>query len=93
MKTPMLAPAHDSRLCFPVLPRCSSHPYVGNQCRATAAVWLYAPDGEPVPGGWLCLEHGQAITGEYRAKLGEAWALRPLHLYKRSAFGPCAEIV
>lgn len=48
------------------------------QCRERAAFWIYAPDGEPVPGGHVCASHGAAIHNEYQEKLGEDWPLVPV---------------
>lgn len=71
---------HDPKLCFPIPPKCSS--YVGRtRCPNTATHRIYAPDGLPNPGGWVCGTHGQEITDEYKDKLDEAWTLKPLHRY------------
>lgn len=74
--------AHDPRLCFPALPQCSTEPYVGNRCRSTAELMLYAPgSGTPNPGGYVCRRCGYDVVSEYWEKLGERWTLRPLHKY------------
>ena len=79
----LVAPTHDSVLCFPILPQCQSyHTAAGtSRCKNLAVVKLYAPDGDPVPGGWECQECADAIIAEYHAKLGETWTTRPLHKY------------
>ena len=61
--------------------RCSHYNGVGigaDRCRADATHWLFDPDGEKNPGGWVCKAHGDAIVEEYAAKLGERWTLRPI---------------
>jgi hypothetical protein len=53
--------------------------YTGRtRCASPATHHVYAPDGAPVPGGWICLPHGTAIVEEYRLKLGERWTLQPV---------------
>lgn len=47
-------------------------------CQERARWWLYAPDGEPVPGGHYCDAHGTSIHDEYLTKLGEDWPLVPV---------------
>ena len=50
------------------------HPYDGrNRCPRPATGKLYAPDGEPVPGGRYCTECAGSIVSEYLEKLGEVW--------------------
>lgn len=58
--------------------RCSVDRFPGPRCEAKAAVWIYGPDNEPVPGGWVCRDCGERITSEYRTKLGEEWPLVPV---------------
>ena len=48
------------------------------RCKRNASVYLFAPDGTPNPGGWVCQEHGDAIVVEYHDKLGEIWTTRSL---------------
>lgn len=52
---------------------CSYWPRDGQRCAAPATRRLYAPDGEPVPGGCYCRDHAEAISAEYRQKLAEDW--------------------
>lgn len=73
--------AHDPKLCFPIPPTCSYQEHIHNRCRSEAEVRLYAPDGSPNPGGWLCRKHAYDIIREYQEKLGERWTIRPLHKY------------
>lgn len=49
-----------------------------DRCTDAATVWLCSPDGERVPGSWLCHYHAEAAIREYAAKLGEAWMARPI---------------
>ena len=56
--------------------RCAH--YQETRCRASAEVWLVAPDGEDNPGGHYCCAHAQAIIDEFLSKGGEAWTARPL---------------
>lgn len=49
-----------------------------HDCGRPAVWWIYAPDGESVPGGHYCDEHGRAIHDEYITKLGEDWPLVPV---------------
>ena len=69
---------------LPVMPatvRCSVYPGSGpnrRQCVSLAEVHMVAPDGEPVPGGWMCRPCGERIAAEYRSKLGEEWTLEPI---------------
>ena len=75
---------HNPRLCFPILPQCSTYFTVHNRCRDTSTVMLYAPDqpdDKPVPGGYLCADCAKRITDEYREKLKEEWPLKPIHQY------------
>lgn len=48
------------------------------QCNKPASWRLYAPDREPVPGGFYCLGHVNEIMGEYREKLNEEWYAIPV---------------
>lgn len=52
---------------------CSHWPRNGRRCEAEATRLLLAPDGKPVPGGFYCQAHAEAITAEYSEKLGEDW--------------------
>lgn len=53
--------------------RAEFHP-----CQERTVWWIYAPDGNPVPGGHLCDAHGREIHDEYLAKLDEDWPLVPV---------------
>ena len=66
-------------------PRCSH--YTGRErCTALSVVWIHAPGSPlPVPGCWVCREHGEAVITEYREKLGEEWTLQPLRLLETHA--------
>ena len=63
-----------------VLSRCThvagSPPNATRDCNEPATCRIHAPDGEPVPGGFLCRKHGHEIAREYRTKLGERWTIR-----------------
>ena len=48
------------------------------RCARKATIYLFDPDGQPNPGGWVCQEHGDETVAEYRDKLGEHWTYRPL---------------
>jgi hypothetical protein len=62
---------------FPYLPQCST--YLGrNRCTATATHWLIQDDGKPNPGGYVCLQHGEAIVSEFKNKLAEEWTLETI---------------
>lgn len=66
---------------LPVRPRCSHWPRDGwtlGRCSALAEFHIHAPNGAPVPGGFMCSEHGELVHHEYQQKLGEEWALVPL---------------
>jgi len=49
---------------------------LSGRCPAMATVTLVAPDAAPVPGGYYCSAHGQAVIDEYHKVLGEEWTLR-----------------
>ena len=69
------APPKGLRFAFP--PQC--YTWHGRaRCERRATVYLFAPDGTPNPGGWVCQEHADATVTEYRDKLGEHWTYRPL---------------
>jgi hypothetical protein len=67
--------------------RCSHWPRNGARCEAEATHWIYAPDGAPVPGCYVCEEHGTIAANEYREKLQEEWRLVPLEEHAR--LGAC----
>lgn len=66
----------------PSLYRCSFIPgfpgFCSERCTADATVWLYGPDAEPNPGGYLCEPHARQICREYLAGLGETWTYKPI---------------
>lgn len=64
----------------PYPPQCAHWPRRGAHCTETSVGWLMHPDGTPNPGGFMCLQHGQACVDEYREKLGEAWTFAPLRV-------------
>jgi len=66
----------DKCLHFVYPPQC--YTWQPSRCPRTATVYLFAPDGMPNPGGWVCQEHADATVAEYRDKLGEVWTTRPL---------------
>jgi len=66
-------------LRFAFQPRCS-HVGPSGRCQARATVYLHAPDGLPVPGGYECAPCAEAVIAEYRDKLGEEWSGKPLIL-------------
>lgn len=73
---------HDTRLCFPVPPTCSfTQDQSGVWCPEKADVLIFAPDEQPVPGGWMCMKHGQALVAEFHEKLQETWVAMPIHRY------------
>lgn len=39
---------------------------------------LVAPDGVPVPGGFMCRQCAQVVIDEYALKLDEAWTFEVL---------------
>lgn len=51
------------------------------QCRRRGIFWLYAPDGEPNPGGSICAEHGAATVAGFARHLGERWTLIPIAIH------------
>lgn len=64
---------------FRILP-CSS--YDGRDpCKRDGEFWLYAPDGEPNPGGNICREHGEATVSQLALYLGERWTLIPIAIH------------
>jgi hypothetical protein len=54
------------------------------RCRLNATHWLLGPDGELVPGAYLCEDHAHECVDEYRDKLGETWAMVPLVIAYRA---------
>jgi hypothetical protein len=61
------------RLSYGRRPRCSCYSPT-TRCKAPAVAHLLAPDGTPVPGAWVCWEHGAAVLVLVdQAKLGETW--------------------
>ena len=67
------------RLTYPRghLPQCSEYTD-RTRCPNRAPFWLRNDAGNLNPGGYVCREHGEAITSEYTAKLGETWTLEPI---------------
>ena len=73
---------HDPRLCLPFPTRCTSYSrLLTARCKAAAEALLFAPDGEPSPGAYVCRTHGERLLTEYREKIMEKWELRDTHLY------------
>lgn len=68
----------------PSLYRCSFIPggpgAYGERCTANATVWVFGPDGEPNPGGYLCEPHARQLCREFLAGLGETWTYKPIAL-------------
>jgi len=59
---------------------CCSHWERGqDRCRSPATVWLYAPGGKRVPGGYLCWPCAREIAAEYAEKLGQIWPIRGIN--------------
>lgn len=68
---------HDKCLRFVLPPQC--YTWHGKaRCERKASVYLFAPDGTPNPGGWVCQEHADETVTEHRDKLGEHWTYWPL---------------
>ena len=53
--------------------KCQHWPTRDMRCQAEAKYLLYAPDGQPVPGGQSCKAHTDGPIREYRDKLGQEW--------------------
>ena len=49
----------------------------GERCPERATVRIHAPDGQEVPGCWMCTAHAAAVVAEYAEKLGETWTTTP----------------
>ena len=49
------------------------------RCQNAATFWLHSPDGEKVPGSYVCTYHAQAVVSEYAAKLGQNWTAVPIN--------------
>lgn len=72
---------HEARLCRPTLDTCVA--WTGEparRCSDPAAALLLAPDGEAAPGAYYCPEHAESVVAQLAAP-GEAWTVRPLHVY------------
>lgn len=48
------------------------------RCPHEATLWLQSPDGEKVPGCWVCPQCASATMAEYREKLDETWTAIPI---------------
>ncbi len=46
------------------------------RCKNMASGKLYDEEGNPVPGCWVCKEHGEEIIKEYQEKLGILWTIK-----------------
>jgi len=51
-----------------------------SRCDNAAEVYLVAPDGKDIPGGYCCFQCAVRIINEYLDKLGEVWLLRAITL-------------
>ena len=58
--------------------QCSHWEQGQSRCKNNAEVWIYAPDGKPVPGGWSCQPCADSMIKEYEEKMGEHWTAKPL---------------
>lgn len=84
--------AHDARLCFVALPRCSAPVHLERLLatpRPEATAWLFDPEGHPAAGRLYCAACGDAVLREYQTELQEAWTLRELHTYSEDR---CAQL-
>ena len=59
-----------------------------SRCQNDATLWLIAPDGERVPGCYVCESHAQKILAEYEFHSVEfpelaGWTAQPIDEYGR----------